>query len=114
MDIDREGISELIEETARRVASLAAAKTVEALVDSHQCKWFSEKQAKRVQAFDRACDEHDVTEGDIMVMVYSAKTAHGFIKDAGKRLFYTIVISAILVLAWLFGPETVRGWLGSK
>jgi hypothetical protein len=102
-----EVIYELTDEQIERITTRSSKKAVEEYVKDHACR-FTDRQASRVCAFDRACEEHSVTEGDLFVMVYSAKTAHGFFKDLGKRIFYTTAIAIILLLAWMFGSEFVH------
>ena len=103
---------ELSDEALEAICERASAKAVSEFSKSHNCR-FNDKEAQRVHAFNRACDEHEVSEGDILVMVYSAKTAHGFFKDLGKKLFYTVAISGVLIVAWLFGADSIHRLLGT-
>ena len=94
-------IYQVTDEHMRKIATDAVAE----FARTHACR-FSDKTAGRVLAFDRACEEHNVTEGDLMVMVFSAKTAHGIVQSAAKKMFYTILILALLAWAYFSGLFT--------
>lgn len=91
-------IYQVTEEQLKRIVSEAVSEFAE----KHFCR-FDIDTANTMKSFSRACQEHDVTEGDMMVMVFSAKTAHSMVKTAAKKLFYTLFIFGLLVWAYMSG-----------
>lgn len=94
-------IYKVTEEQLKRIVSEAVSE----FASKHFCR-FDVPTANTLNAFGRACQEHEVTEGDMMVMVFSAKTAHNMAKTVVKKLFYTLFIFGILLWAW------ASGWFG--
>jgi hypothetical protein len=84
-------IYQVTEEQLKRIVSEAVAE----FAAKHFCRF--DVPTDTMNAFGRACKEHEITEGDLMVMVFSAKTAHGMAKTIVKKLFWTLFFVAVII-----------------
>lgn len=98
MDIDREGISEIIEETARRVAAVAAAKAVETFMENHPCR-LSDSEYSMIQAAGIAHKEEKADHGTWRIIIQMGKGYQDV--TSGFRKF-GIAVLVVIVLAGMY------------
>ena len=106
MEIDREAISEIIEETARRVAPVAAARAVEAFMENHPCKLTNNEYAM-IQAAGIAHVEEKADHGTWRIMIQMGRGYQDV--TAGFRKFGIAVIVVVtlvgMYIAWMSGHK---------
>ena len=98
MEIDREAISEIIEETARRVAPVAAAKAIEAFLENHPCR-LTDDQFNMITAAGIAHKEEQADHGTWRIIVQMGRGYQDVTKGFRK---FGIAVGIVIVLAGMY------------
>ncbi len=97
-------VYELTETQLTSIATSAATQAVEQWSENHACRFDETKERPHIHAFARACETHNMKEDDILVMVFSGKTA----STLAKRAAIGVITVLGLIALYIFSGEALR------